>query len=84
MVFDRDLPDDEVILVVDSTDVLLMPCGRNLRQEFAKFNADIVVSSYPFQVPDRHKQFMFPPSVEYDKGTAFPSDTARKHFQGQR
>lgn len=77
----REIPDEELIIICDSHDVMFLPCGRNLRHEFAKFKSGIVTGGTLIQVPDRHKEFLFPSPIEYDKSTPFQSEATRQHFE---
>lgn len=80
----REINDNDIILVVDGNDILFFPCARDLRKEFRKFNADLVLAHAKFQHPDRALESLFPEAKEYDSGTAFPSLAARKFFEERR
>ena len=77
----RELPDDQLLIISDGLDVLFMPCDRDPRTEFTKFNADIVISASVWQIPDRHKEYMFPPSVEHDPNTSLDNPDMKQHFE---
>lgn len=76
----RDLPQEEVVLLVDSNDLLWLPCGRDLWSDFQGFHADIVLNSEEFQFPDRWKQPFFPDVPLVLPDVPFPNDGARNHY----
>ena len=72
---------DEIITVVDATDVLFLPCGRDIHTEFIKFHAGIVLSGNSFQWPDGHKEAYFPEAQQVD-ATSFPNTAAEDQYKG--
>jgi hypothetical protein len=57
----RSLRNDEIIMLLDG-DVTCFPCTRNLKHEFLRHGAGIVVAGYPFYMEtSRFKSGWFPP-----------------------
>ncbi|KAK9804676.1 hypothetical protein WJX73_009187 [Symbiochloris irregularis] len=79
----REIPDDEIILVVDGNDILFFPCERDLRKELGKFKADLVLAHAKFQHPDYALESLFPPSMEFDS-QPFPNPEAKIFFEERR
>ena len=80
----RSLPEDELVILSDSSDVIWLPCGRDLAEDFKLLKADVVLSRCDFNYPDLFKEQLFPDLDIQDPATPFESEQERLSYQANQ
>ena len=73
-----------MVLLADSNDIVWLPCGRDLVEDFHRLGADVVLGHSEFNYPDAFKEPLFPDVEIQDPATPFTSDSEREAYEVNR
>lgn len=78
------MPKDDLVILADSNDVVWLPCGRDLAEDFKLLNADIALGQCDFNFPDLFKEELFPEQPIQDEATPFETEELKAYYDGNR
>lgn len=76
------MPTDDLVILSDSNDVVWLPCGRDLAEDFKLLNADVVIGHCDFNYPDMFKEQLFPPEQDIqDEAHPFETEEHKINYE---